>query len=523
MNQSTARNTQLQKELQRFGLALPNILLPRFRLQQRLKWQRWAVIACDQYTSEPEYWRDLRQAVAQAPSALQAILPEAEIGQTPRQLQDQLSQVRAGSRALSDSSLLSDLAERGGREPESPALILLRRRMARGRVQWGLLIAADLEHYHFDRSCHARAKIQPTEKTVLERLPVRKALRSDSALDFSHALLLYDDSAQTLFRPLIDLAEANDERQLPVIYDFPLYRPAAADTNIHGEVRGYFVGTEEIERILIPALENCERQNQGQNAAENASDLRPLFLVGDGNHSLAAAKQVWEEVKSSADDDDPRRFALVELINFADEAIPFEPIHRLVSFNTESGPSCRNAGPGKRLPFEPLSNPQLTHWFGKFLQILEKESQHNVQLTELPELRCQSGASAPVEDYLCRQCETDPQKWFFLFACEGRILRLDGRSNQARECVRVVQQALDSLDQSTWQLDYIHGAERCMDLAERQNNNGEGHAGAAILLPHLCRKHFFAELAANQVMPRKAFSIGHAEEKRFYIECRKLI
>ena len=498
--------SNLQDRLLSLGLALPDILIPSFGSDQTEHWCKWAVIACDQYTSEPQYWEDLRSFVGTAPSSLQAILPEAEISADAPRLKVQIEAAQQGMRRLADMPGFLQC-------PRQASMVLVQRTMPSGRVRWGIVLAVDLESYHFEQQPDAPISIWPSEQTVIERLPVRRALRSEACLDFSHVLLLCDDPQKALFAPLIERLE-----KLPLIYDFPLGpSPVSKSISSYGRVSGYLLNESIIEKFLLPALENTH-------------SAKPQFLVGDGNHSLAAAKQVWEELKAhkSVSPNDPRRFALAELVDFSDVSVA--PIHRLVRLNQGQGkapPLAQFAIKLEERGIE-LPNTELGVWMEAFFQILEQQSTEPLTLRELPEisgLLSRAGKTAEqtgawtddcLENVLDGFVPVHPGEWCFFVCLAQRVFRVCGHSTT--ESVRVVQRALDNLETGLpWSLDYIHGAASCLQLSQKLA------PAVAILLPRLQRENLFGELAEHHVLPRKSFSIGLPEEKRFYIECRKLL
>ena len=266
-----------------------DILLPR----EGTDMTRWATVACDQFSARPEYWRDMSEYVGQAPSALRLMLPEAYL-----HAPDVEARKTAMCQAMEDY-LVGDVF----REiPDS--YVFVERTLPNGKVRRGLVGKVDLEAY--DWTPGAVSPVRSTEATVPERLPTRVELRRRTALEMPHIVLFMDDPEDTV----LGAAEPGE-----LLYDFDLYAGG-------GHIRG--------SRLTGPAAEAVK-------AAVDALPGELVFAMGDGNHSLAAAKNRWEELKAAgAPMDHPARYALAELENLRDEAVEFFPIHRVV-FDTDEG------------------------------------------------------------------------------------------------------------------------------------------------------------------------------------------
>ncbi len=283
------------------GLTLPAICLPR----QGLDFQRWAVIACDQFTSQPDYWLAAADYVGQAPSTLHMILPELYL-EHPGDLP--VDRRIAGINAVMDRYLADSTLYR------LPAgWIAVDRSTPDHPSRKGLVLAVDLDCYDFRPG--NRQLIRATEGTVLDRIPPRLAIRRDAPLELPHVQLLIDDPRQTVIEPL--LASATSQAPL---YDTELMLDG-------GHVRGWFIpgGSPAVSQALeaLARLESLQRHGL-------------LFAVGDGNHSLATAKAHWDALRGRVAPDHPARYALVEVVNIHDPGLAFEPIHRVV-FN--AGPA----------------------------------------------------------------------------------------------------------------------------------------------------------------------------------------
>jgi len=281
------------------GIEIPTLYLPA----PGIDLGRWAIVACDQFTSQPDYWQAAESIVADAPSTLRLVLPEIYLespGETP--VADRVTLINQTMAAYLDQKTLV---------PLQPGCMLIDRQTKLHRSRKGLLLAIDLEHYDFKPG--NRELTRATEGTVLDRIPPRQAIRQDALLELPHVQLLIDDPGRTVIEPLF-AAVAQAE---------PLY---ATDLMLEGgSVRGWSIPAEsEALGVAIDALGKLP----------SLRDYGLLFAVGDGNHSLATAKAHWNSLKGSVAPDHPARFALVEVINIHDQGLDFEPIHRAI-FNVD--------------------------------------------------------------------------------------------------------------------------------------------------------------------------------------------
>lgn len=277
-----------------------DILLPDF---SKVDGEKWAVVACDQYTSQPEYWQAVEQNVGDAPSALRLILPECYLKETEERVPKLHKTMEEYVRDLL-------LVHRN-------KLLYVERVQSDGRVRRGLVGMVDLEHYDYKKG--AKSLIRATEETVEERIPSRLAVRRGAVLEAPHAMLLIDDVQRSVIEPIAARVDS-----LQQVYSFPLMQKS-------GSVRAYFVDTVGIGRIAMAMERLASPEQQTAKYGENVSPL--LFAVGDGNHSLATAKVAYEELKASYGEGalyHPARYALVEVVNLHDEALRFEPIYRVV-------------------------------------------------------------------------------------------------------------------------------------------------------------------------------------------------
>ena len=270
---------------------IPEILLPAAGVDM----QKWAVIACDQHTSDPAYWETLEKFVGDAPSTLRLTLPEIY-----------LSEKSCGARIRAVGKAMEEYLQKGILSHTGRGFVLVERETPFSPKRFGVVLAIDLEAYSFEKG--AEAEVRATEATILERIPPRLKIRESASIEFPHVMLLYDDREDSV------LGEYKRARgTLKKLYDFDLNMGG-------GHVRGYFLPEEEADKIAAAFSDN--------------SRGGVVFMVGDGNHSLATAKAAWEKIKSSLSEEErkshPARYALAEAVNLYDEGIRFEAIHRIV-------------------------------------------------------------------------------------------------------------------------------------------------------------------------------------------------
>ena len=295
----------LKERFEALGVRMPEVYLP----DAGTDYAKWAVVACDQYSSEREYWKDVARLVGSAPSTLNLIFPECylEDKDKPKRI--------AGIQAA-----MRDYLERGVVKAREPGFVLVERVTPfEKHPRTGLVLAVDLERYRYGKG--VTSLIRPTEGTIVERLPPRMEIRRGAPLELPHIMLLIDDPARTVIEPIHARMDA-----LPPLYDFELMKGS-------GRVRGALVSDEMILERAVAALERLADQRAYE--AKYGDPNLLLFAVGDGNHSLATAKATWEEVKQAGAADPaimehPARWALVELVNVYDEGLPFHPIHRVL-------------------------------------------------------------------------------------------------------------------------------------------------------------------------------------------------
>ena len=278
------------------ALRTAEILLPR----PGIDLSKWAVVACDQFTAQPEYWQAVEEYVGDAPSTLRVTLPEVWLNEA----ETRIPAIHTAMREYLDGGLWQTAVKQG--------FVLVCRETESG-VRPGLLVSLDLEQYDFTPG--AESLIRPTEGTVVSRVPPRARIRAGAPVELPHVMMLIDDPGRTVIEPLLEKADT-----LRPLYDFALMQRG-------GHVRGWAVEGRLVDEVhdAVEALR------------ENCGGL--LYAVGDGNHSLAAARQCWldlrEKLSPAVRAVHPARFALVELVNLNCPALVFEPIHRAV-FNVDA-------------------------------------------------------------------------------------------------------------------------------------------------------------------------------------------
>ena len=395
----------------------------------------WACVACDQFTSQPRYWEDVRRFVGNHPSTLDLILPECYLNEAPQRIE-------RIHRAMRD-----DL-EKGVLVPAvSNGFILVERNTSSG-ARVGLVALLDLECY--DPAKGSKSLVRASEETIAERVPPRMTVRRGAALETSHVLMLMDDPMHSVIEPLF---QKHDE--LDCLYDFPLMMGG-------GHLTGYAVTDPADITSIYDALHRLRARLSPEDPL--------LFAVGDGNHSLAAAKACWEEIKRGLTPEEtvvhPARFAMVELENIHDDALRMEPIHRVL--------------------------------FG---------CDGDDLLDEIAAFAAAKGATLAA----------GPQAQEIAVVYEGKEVTLSIEGSPYKLAVGTLQAFLDGWLSAHPQarLDYIHGEDTVRTLVA-----GEGAVG--FLLPTPERDRLFDTIRAEGALPRKTFSLGSANEKRYYMEGRGL-
>ena len=412
--------------------------------------QKWAVIACDQFTSQPEYWAEIEKFVGDSPSTYRLILPEAYLD-TPK----------AEEHGRKASELMHEYVERQIFK-QYEGFVYIERNLG-AKTRRGLLLNLDLEQYDFHKD--SQSLIRASEGTILDRLPPRIKIREKALLELPHIMVLVDDRENELFSYL-----SENKSSYQKIYDFKLMQGS-------GSLKGFLIDRDGEQKVqsVFTSLSNAHLFKQKYALTD---DLPPLlFAVGDGNHSLATAKSIWEKIKAHVPADHPARYALVEVVNIHDESLVFEPIHRIL-FN-----------------FQGNIFSEMQNYYKNTLEIREFDSFSVLQTF--------------VQKSKSEQCIGLLQQGKF-----HSIHFMDPSTNLA---VGTLQQFLDQLlhNQTGTSLDYVHGDSVLQELSLKNNSIG-------FLLPAMQKNDFFRTVILDGSLPRKTFSMGDAKEKRFYLECRRI-
>ena len=426
----------MNQSFQETGFYPADILLPNVR-----DMRKWAVIACDQFTSQPAYWQKVEQEVGEAPTALRLVLPEVYLDQPD--VEQRIQAVNA--------CMETYLAENRFRSvPDS--LVYVERTQSDGRIRHGIVGRIDLEQYDFTPG--SKALIRATEGTVLERIPPRVRVREHAALELPHVMLLIDDPAHTVISPLE--SEKDDMERL---YDTDLMLGG-------GRAAGYRLTEAQMERTAA-ALRGLITPEAMAKKYGRADAAPLLFAVGDGNHSLATARTCYGDLKKVTPPEQwaslPARYALVEVVNLHDPALQFAPIHRV-----------------------------LFH--------VDEETLWKAFLEFYPDARI-----GGVEGHSIEVCSRDRQERWCVPAPKAQL------------AVGTIQSFLDTYlkihPETT--VDYIHGDDTARELGQKPGN-------LAFLLPVMGKDQLFSTVMADGVLPRKTFSMGAAEDKRYDLEARKI-
>lgn len=417
---------------EKFGIRKADILLPK----ETIDLEKWATIACDQFTSEREYWEKVDRYVGESPSTLRMILPECYINDSDKE-----------RRIESIDSTMESYLKNGIFREYKDSFILVKRSFG-SKCRYGLMVLIDLECYDYSKT--SRSLVRATEGTILERIPPRLEIRKNAPMELPHIVVLISDEKRNIIEPLIN----SDSRK---IYETDLMMDG-------GHIEGFLVG-DKGEDIIYDGLENLY---------ENLDKDNPLlYAMGDGNHSLATAKAMWEETKRSLGkkekEDNPMRYALVEIENIFDEGIEFEPIHR-VFFNYE-----------KENLITYVSKLFRSVW-------LEKVSGRDELIKRINEGKNLRLGLAQNENLY--------------------ILELTGGDKIS--AATLIQ---DVIDTSGVMVDYIHGVDSTIKIANSADNLG-------IIMPDISKNTFFDTIIREGSFPRKTFSIGKSVEKRYYMEAR---
>ncbi len=433
------------------GIQIPQVYLPK----KGIDLSKWAVIACDQFTSQPEYWEKAAARVGDAPSTLNLILPEVYL-EKPGEA-ERIHHIQNTMREYLDQNILQPLE----------GFIYVERTVG-SKTRRGLMLCLDLERYDYTKG--STSQIRASEGTIIERLPPRMKIRTGAALELPHILVLIDDPQHTVLEPL---AEA--KVKMKKLYDFNLMLNS-------GHLTGYAV-SEKLEAQVVSALRELA-QPEIFAAKYGIGTGRPvlLFAMGDGNHSLATAKAVWERMKPEVGLNHPARYALVEVENVHDEGLEFEPIHRVLFGLKKNIFAAMQQHYGKNFTLVPLTS---------------------------------------AEDVIERVDHVHGQKQVIGVVSDGGwvsygVIEIDHPSSNLP--VGTLQTFLDIFlrEGGADKIDYVHGKDVVCKLGTQAGNVG-------FYVPGMNKSDLFKTVILDGALPRKTFSMGEAHEKRFYMEARKIV
>lgn len=284
-----------------------NILIPK-----NVDMNKWSVVACDQYTSEPEYWEEVEKIVGDSPSTLNITLPEIFL------------ESDVEKRIFNINSTMENYIQQNLFNEYKDSMIYLERTQKNGKIREGLIGVVDLEDYNYQIG--SESLIRATEKTVVERIPPRVKIRENASLELPHIMILIDDERKNIIESLKSKVTNDD-----VTYDFDLMQNG-------GHAKGYLLNADIIREIKLGLESLCNKEYFNNKYGISNKEIL-LFAMGDGNHSLATAKACYENLKQTMTEEqylnNPARYALVEIVNLHSPALEFEAIHRVL-FNVDS-------------------------------------------------------------------------------------------------------------------------------------------------------------------------------------------
>lgn len=409
-----------------------DILVPK----ESVDMEKWAVIACDQYTSEPEYWNKTAEIVGNDYSSLNMILPEIYLEDSD--VSDRISNIHNTMEKYLSENIFDEYKD---------SMIYVERIQSNGILRAGIIGKIDLEEYDFNKG--STSQVRATEATVIERIPPRIKVRDGAPLELPHIMILIDDDKKTVIEPL-----ESQKKDMKKLYDFNLMQGG-------GKISGYLIDNKKCADIIssLNKLGNAENFKE-----KYGSDNVLLYAMGDGNHSLATAKEFYEQLKRNNPDKDfsnhPARYALAEIVNLHSPALDFEAIHRIV---TETD-------------------------VAKLTDALYSE----LKLSD------------------------EPSEQSFRIVLNGKEKNVFIHHQTSNLTVGSLQNFIDKyLSENKGKVDYIHGTDVVTKLSENENSIG-------FILPDMGKEQLFPTVIKDGALPRKTFSMGHAEDKRYYIECRKI-
>ena len=432
-------------------LHVPQILMPK----EGTDLYKWSVVACDQYTSQPEYWKKTEEIVGDAPSTLKLTLPEVYLESD--QEENRVKDIHATMEQYLADGTLQELPK---------GFMLVERSFGKHATRCGLVVEIDLETYEYKKG--EKSLTRPTEMTVEERIPPRLKVRQSASIELPHIMLLIDDPDCSIIEPLME--RKNDFVQ---IYDADLMQKG-------GHISGWLIPEGEQTQDIMKRMEALADEKVFQEKYE-LKEQYPLlnFAVGDGNHSMATAKAAWENIKKDLNEEEreqhPARYCLCEIVNVHDKSLEIEPIHRVV-FNVEE---------------EDLLKAAQAYYTAH-------------------------GCEFSVRDAAREPYANADEHAFVLCSIEGRKF-IKVTKPAWGIAVATLQNFLDDYlsKNSLGKIDYIHGIDVVDSLSSKAGNIG-------FILPEVKKEDLFIGVIKDGVLPRKTFSMGEANEKRYYMECKKL-
>lgn len=429
-------------------LHVPQIIMPR----KGTDLYKWSVIACDQYTSQPEYWEEVEKIVGDAPSTLKLTLPEVYLESSNEEM-----------RVAAIYQNMKDYLANGILRELPAGFMLTKRTFGKAHARYGLVVEIDLETYEYKKG--AQSLTRPTEMTVEERIPPRLRVRQQAAVELPHIMLLIDDPEGSVIEPLVKRVDSFEQ-----VYDTELMLKG-------GHISGWLIPEgKETDAIMekIEALADPEAFQKKYGLKEEYPLLN--FAVGDGNHSMATAKAAWEQIKESLTEEErknhPARYCLCEIVNVHDKSLEVEPIHRVL-FGAEKEEFFKAA-----------------------------EAYYEEKGCQFEIIKGSDGMPRALEQEHCfGYCDRD-----------GRgILKITHPVWGI--AVATLQTFLDVYlaEHRETKIDYIHGTEVVERLGTQEGNMG-------FFLPEIHKEDLFKGVIVDGVLPRKTFSMGEANEKRYYME-----
>jgi hypothetical protein len=430
------------------GIQIPRVYLPKAGTDLK----KWAVIACDQFTSEPEYWHDVEKIVGDAPSTLNLTFPEVHLEKPGEE--ERIKSVQLTMQRYMDEGIL---------QPRDGLVYV--ERTVNGKMRKGVMLCLDLEHYDYNKG--SSSLIRATEGTIVDRLPPRIKIREGAAMELPHILVLIDDPNHTVIEPL-----SADKARFEKLYDFDLMLDS-------GHLAGYAVDGTREQRVIEALRGLADPETFAAKYGVGRDEPVLLFAMGDGNHSLATAKAIWEKMKPQVGMDHPSRYALVEIENVHDDGLGVEPIHRVLFGLKKDLFAELEKTFGTNFTYAPVSSG---------MEMIQRVDNVNGERQAI-------GLVGGGKQF-------------------GVIEIAKPSSNLA---VGTIQSFIDAFlrDGGAEKIDYVHGE----DVVERLSLQ-DGNAGFYLAGMH--KNELFKTVILDGALPRKTFSMGEAREKRFYMEARRI-